>query len=52
MRSWRCRLDGHTYLDDTEYNYNPGREEHAAQLAAQLWWTLYLRDHGLVSFTS
>ncbi len=42
--------DGHTYLDNTEYNYQ-GREEHAAQLAAQLYLTLYLRDHGLVSFT-
>ena len=42
--------DGHTYLDDTEYNYM-GREEHVAQLASQLYLTLYLRDHGLVSFT-
>jgi hypothetical protein len=42
--------DGHTYLNDAEYNYQ-GREEHAAQLASQLYLTLYLRDHGLVSFT-
>jgi hypothetical protein len=41
--------DGHTYATDLEYNYE-GREEHAAQLAAQLWWTLRLRDLGLGSF--
>lgn len=41
--------DGHTYLNDAEYNYE-GREEHTAQLAAQLWLTLYLRDREMVSF--
>lgn len=43
--------DGRTYLNDAEYNYE-GREEHTAQLASQLYLTLYLRDHGLVSFTN
>ena len=42
--------DGRTYLTDNEYNYE-GREEHTAQLAAQLWWTLLLRDLGLGSFS-
>ena len=45
---------GQTYDDDAsgdpEYNYQ-GREEHTAQLASQLYLTLYLRDHGIVSFT-
>lgn len=41
--------DGHTYLDDTEYNYQ-GREEHTMQLASQLYLALYLRDRGLVGF--
>lgn len=40
--------DGHTYLDDTEYNY-PGKEEHTMQLASQLYLTLYLRDNGLTA---
>ena len=43
--------DGHTYLNDLEYNYK-GREEHVAQLAAQLYWSLAVRDQGLVSFTN
>lgn len=43
--------DGRTYLNDAEYNYE-GREEHVAQLASQLYLTLYMRDHGLVSFTN
>lgn len=48
--------DGRTYdLDvpgtpNAEYNYE-GREEHTAQLASQLYLTLYMRDNGLVSFT-
>lgn len=42
--------DGHMYTS-TEYNYE-GREEHAAQLASQLYLTLYMRDHGLVSYTN
>jgi hypothetical protein len=42
--------DGHTY-ELGEYSYD-GREEHTAQLASQLYLTLYLRDHGLVSFTN
>jgi hypothetical protein len=42
--------DGHTY-EPIEYNYE-GREEHAAQLASQLYLTLYLRDHSLVSFSN
>lgn len=43
--------DGKTYLNDVEYNYE-GREEHAAQLASQLYLTLYLRDHSMVSFSN
>ncbi|HSX00599.1 MAG TPA: hypothetical protein VLF67_00005, partial [Candidatus Saccharimonas sp.] len=43
--------DGHTYASDAEYNYE-GREEHTAQLASQMYLTMYLRDHNLVSFTS
>lgn len=42
--------DGHTY-EPIEYNYE-GREEHASQLASQLYLTLYLRDHNLVSFSN
>lgn len=41
---------GYTY-DPGEYIYE-GAEEHAAQLASQLYLTLYLRDHNLVSFTN
>lgn len=43
--------DGHTYLNDAEYNY-AGREEHIAQLASQLYLILYLRDQLLVDFTN
>ena len=43
--------DGHTFLDNTEYNY-VGREEHTAQLASQLYLTKYIRDHNLASFTN
>jgi hypothetical protein len=39
--------DGHTYDSNTQYSY-VGREEHTAQLAAQLYLTLYERDHSLV----
>jgi hypothetical protein len=42
--------DGHTYDSDTEYRY-VGREEHVAQLAAQYYSTLYLRDNNLVPAT-
>lgn len=43
--------DGKTYANSIEYNYE-GREEHVAQLAAELYLTLYLRDHSMVSFTN
>jgi hypothetical protein len=49
--------DGRTYAAPivpaalSEYNY-VGREEHISQLASQLYLTLYMRDHGLVSFTN
>lgn len=43
--------DRHTYANDNEYNY-AGREEHAAQLASQLYLALYMRDHALVSWTN
>lgn len=43
--------DGRTFANDAEYNYE-GREEHTAQLAAELYLTLYLRDHSMVSFTN
>lgn len=36
--------DGHMYLDSTEYTY-VGREEHAAQLAAQLFLAYDLQGH-------
>jgi hypothetical protein len=44
-------VDGRTYLNDDEYKY-VGREEHTAQLASQLYFTFYLRDHDLVRFTN
>lgn len=42
--------DGHTYADDTEYNY-VGKEEHVAQLAAALWLTQFVRDRRMLSLT-
>jgi hypothetical protein len=42
--------DGRTYAP-TDYFYE-GAQEHAAQLASQLYLTLYMRDHGLVSFSN
>lgn len=44
--------DGSTYgANTTSYTY-VGREEHTAQLAAQLFLTEYVRDHNLFSFTN
>lgn len=42
--------NGQTYLSDSEYTY-VGREEHTAQLAAQMYLTVYVRDNNLASFT-
>jgi len=43
--------DGHTYDSNSQYNY-VGREEHVAQLAAQLYLTMFVRDHALSSFSN
>ncbi len=44
--------DGSSYNASTSPTYvYVGREEHVAQLAAQLYLTLFVRDHGLSSFT-
>ena len=43
--------DGHTYDSNSQYNY-VGREEHVAQLAAQLYLTKFVRDHALSSFSN
>jgi hypothetical protein len=40
--------DGHTYAGPVEYTYEGG-EEQIGLLAAQLRWTLHLRDQGLLS---
>ena len=50
LQSRDGHADGRTYTSDTEYNYE-GREEHTAQLASQMYLTLYMRDHALVEFT-
>lgn len=42
--------DGRTYASTKEYRY-AGREEHTAQLAAQLYLTKLVRDRGLAAFT-
>jgi hypothetical protein len=42
--------DGRMFGAANEYSY-VGREEHSAQLAAQLYQTLLIRDHQLASFT-
>jgi len=54
----QANADGSTYGGDptttppnTSYVY-VGREEHTAQLAAQLYLTEYIRDHTLATFTS
>jgi hypothetical protein len=47
----QSHADGHTYDSGTQYKY-VGREEHVAQEAAQLYLTMFIRDHGLASFTS
>ena len=46
-----AHADGHTYDSNTQYSY-VGREEHTAQLAAQLYLTMYVRDHSLVQALS
>ncbi len=38
--------DGHTYLNNAEYNY-VGKEEHTMQLASQLYLALYMWEHNL-----
>jgi hypothetical protein len=43
--------DGHSYDSDSQYNY-VGREEHVAQLAAQMYLTMFVRDHALSSFSN
>jgi hypothetical protein len=43
--------DGHTYDNDTLYTY-VGREEHVAQLAAQLYLTKFVRDHALFTLSN
>jgi hypothetical protein len=44
--------DGSSYNSKTNPTYNyVGHEEHVAQLSAQLYLTMFVRDHGLVSFT-
>ena len=46
----KANADGSTYgSNTTEYVY-VGREEHTAQLAAQLYLTMFVRDHNLFSF--
>jgi hypothetical protein len=47
----RAHADGHTYDTDAQYVY-VGREEHTAQLAAQLYLTKYVRDHHLFSLST
>lgn len=42
--------DGRAFATDQEYRY-AGREEHTAQLAAQLYLTKLVRDRGLATFT-
>jgi hypothetical protein len=56
LKMQQANADGSTYSeypsnDTSEYVY-VGREEHTAQLAAQLYLTEYIRDHSLSSFTS
>lgn len=52
LREQQSHSDGSTYgANTTAYTYL-GREEHTAQLAAQLFLTEYVRDHNLFSFTS
>ena len=43
--------NGRTFASDKEYRY-VGREEHTAQLAAQLYLTKLVRDRDLASFTN
>ena len=43
--------DGRTFASDKEYRY-VGREEHTAQLAAQLYLTKLVRDRDLAAFTN
>jgi hypothetical protein len=47
----KLHADGHTYDTDAQYSY-VGREEHTAQLAAQLYLTKFVRDHALASLTN
>jgi hypothetical protein len=45
--------DGSSYNASTNPTYvYAGREEHAAQLAAQLYLTMFVRDHSLFSFSN
>ncbi len=43
-------VDGRTYANDTELNYI-GREEHSAQIGAQLFLINYVSENKLVSFS-
>jgi hypothetical protein len=47
----RAHADGHSFDSDAQYSY-VGREEHTAQLAAQLYLTKYVRDHHLFSLST
>jgi len=56
LKKQQANADGSTYSkyasnDTSQYVY-VGREEHTAQLVAQLYLTEYVRDHTLSSFTS
>lgn len=44
-------VNGRTFASDREYRY-VGREEHTAQLAAQLYLTKLVRDRNLATFTN
>jgi len=50
QRLSRRFADGRTFAADKEYRY-VGREEHTAQLAAQLYLTKLVRDRALATFT-
>lgn len=45
----KAHSDGHTYDSDAQYNYI-GREEHIGQQTAQLFFTIWMRDHALIAF--
>jgi hypothetical protein len=51
MQQEASHADGHTYDTDAQYVY-VGREEQTGQLAAQLYLTKFVRDHGLSSLSN